>query len=192
MTALSGQVPGQMTPFLVYIATSLDGFIACPDGRLDWLPGATPDSPPAPVGEDHGYHVFMARVDTVVMGRGTFETVRDFSPWPYAGKRVIVLSRTLRGADLSEPVEVHPGPVEALAGSLQGARGVYVDGGQTIQAFLRAGLIDELIITRIPVLIGAGLPLFGTLDADVWLQHIETRTFPSGFVQSTYRLARSG
>ncbi|PNY80916.1 dihydrofolate reductase family protein [Deinococcus koreensis] len=177
-------------PFLVYIATSLDGFIARPGGELDWLPGAEPTSPPPPVGEDHGYDAFMARVDTMVIGRGTFDTARDFSPWPYAGKRVIVLSRTLDAATLSQPVEIHPGPVEVLARSLQGARGVYVDGGQTIQAFLRAGLIDELIVTRIPVLIGSGLPLFGALDADLWLQHIDTRTFPSGFVQSTYRPVR--
>lgn len=177
-------------PFLVYIATSLDGFIARPGGELDWLPG-TPDGPGLPA-EDHGYDAFMARVDTMVIGRGTFDAVRDFSPWPYAGKRVIVLSRTLDASTLSEPVEIHPGPVEALAQSLQGARGVYVDGGQTIQAFLRAGLIDELIITRIPVLIGTGLPLFGPLDADVRLEHIDTRSFPSGFVQSTYRPVRPG
>jgi dihydrofolate reductase len=178
------------TPFLVYIATSLDGFIARPGGELDWLPG-TEGGPPLPA-EDHGYDAFMARVDTLVIGRGTFEAVRGFTPWPYAGKRVIVLSRTLKRAELSEPVEVQSGPVKALAREVQGAQGVYVDGGQTIQSFLRAGLIDELILTRIPVLIGAGLPLFGVLDADIWLDHLGTRTFPSGFVQSTYRPVRSG
>ncbi|THF85050.1 dihydrofolate reductase [Deinococcus sp. KSM4-11] len=179
-----------MTAFLVYIAASVDGFIARPDGTLDWLPGAQPDSPPMPAGEDHGYDAFMARVDTVVMGRGTFDTVRDYRPWPYAGKRLIVLSRTLTAAglppDLHGQVEVHPGPVDGLAAALNGAQGVYVDGGQTLQAFLRAGLIDELTITRIPVLLGAGRPLFGVLDADVPLRHVRTQSFPSGFVQSTY------
>ena len=183
-----------MTTFLVYIAASVDGFIARPDGSLDWLPG-TPDGPPMP-SEDHGYDAFMARVDTVVMGRGTFDTVRDFVPWPYLGKRVVVLSRTLTAADLpahlTGHVEVHPGPVAALAGFLAAAQGVYVDGGQTIQAFLRAGRIDELIVTRIPVLLGQGRPLFGTLEADVPLRHVGTQSFPSGFVQSTYRPVHPG
>lgn len=179
-----------MTVFLAFIAASVDGFIARPDGSLDWLPGATPHSPPAPVGEDHGYAALMARVDTLVMGRGTFDTVRDFTPWPYAGTRVVVLSRTLHAHDLPASlaghVEVHPGPVEALARDLHGARGVYVDGGVTIQGFLRAGLLDELTVTRIPVLLGAGRPLFGVLDADVPLRHVRTAAFPSGFVQSSY------
>lgn len=176
-------------PFLVYIATSLDGYIARPGGELDWLPGATPDSPPSPPGEDmesYGYDAFMARIDTLVMGRGSFEAIRDLTPWPYAGKRVVVLSRTLRTQDVTEPAEVWNDSVGALAGHLAGARGVYVDGGQTIQSFLRLGLIDELILTRIPVLIGAGRPLFGALDADMWLRHVETRSFPGGFVQSVY------
>ncbi|GHF52285.1 dihydrofolate reductase [Deinococcus metalli] len=182
-------------PFLVYIAASVDGFIARPDGSLDWLPGAQQGSPPMPTGEDHGYEAFMARVDTVVMGRSTFDTVREYRPWPYAGKRLVVLSRTLTPADLPRDlagqVSVHPGPVDALAAALAGARGVYVDGGQTIQAFLRAGLLDELIVTRIPVLLGAGRPLFGALDADVLLRHVDTQAFPSGFVQSTYAPIRS-
>lgn len=179
-------------PFLVYIAVSLDGFIARPDGALDWLPGATPESPPWPPGEEtesYGYDAFMSRIDTLVMGRGSFDAVRGSSPWPYAGKRVIVLSRTLGPADMSEGAEVWNGTPEALAQHLAGSTGVYVDGGQTIQSFLRLGLIDELILTRIPVLIGAGRPLFGALDADVWLRHIETRSFAGGFVQSVYRRA---
>lgn len=181
--------------FLVFIATSLDGFIARSDGRLDWLPGADPDSPPMPA-EDHGYDTFMARIDALVMGRATFQKGLTFPQWPYGDKRVVVLSRTLRESDIPEGrrgnVTVHPGPVLELARQLegQGVRGVYVDGGQTIQSFLRAGLIDELIITRIPVLIGSGLPLFGVLDADFPLLHIETKVFEgSGFVQSVYRKA---
>lgn len=187
-----------MTSFRVFIATSLDGFIARPDGRLDWLPGATPDGVPMPAGEDHGFFAFMAGVEVVVMGRATFETVRAFRPWPYAGKRLIVLSRTLSAADIPEDlrgegVEVHPGPVEALADDLrgQGVGGVYVDGGQTIQAFLRAGLVEELILTRVPVLLGEGIPLFGPLGGDVWLEHLSSRAFPSGLVQDSYRVRRA-
>ncbi|WP_309570731.1 dihydrofolate reductase family protein [Deinococcus sp.] len=185
-----------MTEFRGYIAASVDGFIARVDGSLDWLPGATPDSPPGPVGEDHGYAAFMDGIDTLVMGRGTFDTVRDFTPWPYAGKRVVVLSHTLDTAALPPPlaglVEVHPGPVGALAATLRasGARGVYVDGGQTIQAFLRAGLLGELTVTRIPVLLGTGRPLFGVLDGDLLLRHVRTQAFPSGFVQSVYEPVR--
>ncbi|NTY01176.1 dihydrofolate reductase family protein [Deinococcus sp. JMULE3] len=187
-----------MTSFRVFIATSLDGFIARADGRLDWLPGAAPDGVPAPAGEDHGFGAFMAGTEVIVMGRATFDTVRDFSPWPYAGKRLVVLSRTLTAADIPEDlrregVEVHPGPVEALAAELreQGVGGVYVDGGQTVQAFLRAGLIEELILTRVPVLLGEGMALFGPLGGDVWLEHLGSRAFPSGLVQDAYRVRRA-
>ncbi|UBV42198.1 dihydrofolate reductase family protein [Deinococcus taeanensis] len=182
-----------MTRFRVFIATSLDGFIARLDGALNWLPGATPDGVPLPPGEDHGFGAFMAGVEVVVMGRGTFEAVRAFDPWPYAGRHLIVLSRTLGAADMPERLRAHvgirAGPVETLAGELRraGVGGVYVDGGQVIQAFLRAGLIDELIVTRVPVLLGQGRPLFGPLARDLWLEHVHTRAFPSGLVQSTYR-----
>ncbi|MBZ9714171.1 dihydrofolate reductase family protein [Deinococcus multiflagellatus] len=185
-----------MSAFHVFVATSLDGFIARADGRLDWLPGASPDGLPAPEGEDYGFDAFMADIDVVVMGRVTFETVQALEPWPYAGRRMVVLSRTLPEQAIPAPrradVTVHPGPLPALVDDLraQGVRGVYVDGGQTVQAFLRAGLIDRLIITRVPVLLGRGLPLFGDLPEDLWWDHLETRPFPSGLVQSHYRLRR--
>ncbi|PTA67089.1 dihydrofolate reductase family protein [Deinococcus arcticus] len=184
-----------MTSFHVFIATSLDGFIARPDGRLDWLPGALPDGPPAPEGEDYGFDAFMAEIDVVVMGRATFETVQALDPWPYSA-RMVVLSRTLTNeaipARLRPEVTVHPGPVDTLVAELraQGTGGVYVDGGQTVQAFLRAGLMDTLVITQVPVLLGTGLSLFGPLTQDVWFEHLETRSFPSGLVQSRYRARR--
>ncbi|WP_155298878.1 dihydrofolate reductase family protein [Deinococcus kurensis] len=187
-----------MTTFRVFIATSLDGFIARPDGRLDWLPGAAPDGVPAPAGEDHGFEAFLAGTEVIVMGRATFGAVRDFRPWPYAGRRLLVLSRTLTGADVPEAlraeVTVHPGPPEVLAAELraQGVGGVYVDGGQTVQAFLRAGLIGELVVTRVPVLLGQGRPLFGALASDVWWDHQGTRAFPSGLVQDRYRRRPAG
>ncbi|GGR63181.1 deaminase reductase [Deinococcus seoulensis] len=189
--ALAG---GARPEFRVFVAVSLDGLIARPDGRLDWLPGATPDSAPAPAGEDHGYAAFMAGVDTLLMGRETFGTVRDFPEWPYAGLRVVVLSRTLTAADLPPAlrgaVQVMAGTPEQVAEELGhlGARAVYVDGGQTVQAFLRAGLIDELTVTVVPVLLGRGRPLFGPLGADLPLKLVSARVFSgSGFVQSTYR-----
>lgn len=166
----------------VFVGVSVDGFIARPDGGLDWLP--------ADGGEPHGYTELMATVDALVIGRGTFETVLGFSEWPYGDKRVIVLSsRPLDLAALRDrPVEQAGGEPAEIVARLE-ARGVghiYVDGGITIQRFLRAGLIQRLIVTRVPVLIGQGIPLFGPLDADVRLRHVRTRDFPSGLVQSEY------
>ena len=172
----------------VFIATSLDGFIAREDGSLDWLMGATSSS------DDHGYGAFMASVDTLVMGRGTFDKVLTFGEWPYPNKRVVVLSETLKAlpAGLGEGIELHPGPIPALLEHLTatGAKSLYLDGGKLIQGFLREGRVDELTITRIPVLLGRGIALFGELARDVLLQHLRTTSFESGFVQSTYRVVR--
>jgi dihydrofolate reductase len=169
----------------VFIATSLDGFIARPNGDLDWLP--------ADGGEPHGYNEFIATVDAIVLGRKSFEKVLTFHPWPYGDKRVVVLSS--RPVDVSAAVG---GVVEQMAGTpaeivsqlaASGARHLYIDGGITIQRFLRAGLIQRLVITRVPVLIGDGVPLFGGLPRDMRLRHIATRHYPSGLVQSEYHTA---
>ena len=174
----------------VFIATSLDGFIARPDGALDWLP------PPPDEGDDFGYHAFMDQIDTLVMGRHTYEMVRGFSDWPYGSKRVVVL--TTAGVEipsaLTDRVEAWSGTPKEIAGRLtaQGSRHVYLDGGRTIQAFLRAGLVDEVILTRVPVLIGAGLPLFGALNGDVQMEHVETTAHENGLVQSRYRVLGAG
>jgi dihydrofolate reductase len=166
----------------VFIGTSLDGFIARADGDLDWLPEGG--------GEPHGYTEFMASVDALVIGRMTFEKVLTFGAWPYGEKRVVVLSS--RPVDLSA---AHGGVVEQMAGSpadivsriaAGGAQQLYVDGGITIQRFLRAGLVNRLIITRVPILIGEGIPLFGSLPRDIRLRHVATRHYPSGLVQSEY------
>ena len=176
----------------VFIATSLDGFIAREDGGLDWLP--QPDGG-AGGGEDHGYADFMASVDALVMGRKTFETVRSFGVWPYGSTRVVVLSTG--GPAVPEAIrpsgEVGGGAPAGLLRRLgaDGVRRVYVDGGQTIQRFLRAGLISDLVLTRVPVLPGSGIPLFGEVTEDVALEHVATRAFPNGLVQSRYRIARS-
>jgi dihydrofolate reductase len=169
----------------VFIGTSLDGFIARPNGDLDFLPEGG--------GEPHGYNEFIATIDALVIGRKTFETVLAFPAWPYGDKRVVVLSS--RPVDLSA---VRGGIVEQMAGSpadivaklaATGAHHLYVDGGITIQNFLRAGLIQRLIITRVPVLIGDGIPLFGALPRDVRLLHIATQHYPSGLVKSEYEVA---
>jgi len=167
----------------VFIGTSLDGFIARANGELDFLPPGG--------GEPHGYEEFMATVDTLVIGRKTFETVLAYPTWPYGDKRVVVLSSRL--VDFSG---VRGGVVEQMAGSpaeivaqlaTSGAMHLYVDGGVTIQRFLRAGLIQRLTITRVPVLIGEGIPLFGALPQDIRLRHVATRHYPSGLVSSEYQ-----
>ena len=164
----------------VFIATSVDGFIARPNGAIDWLPHAP---------EDHGYSEFFDSVDALVMGRGTFETVLGFGQWPYQKRVVVLSSRPLdlsvaRGAPLDQ-MSGEPADVVARL-TEQGVQHIYVDGGVTIQRFLRAGLIQRLIITRIPVLIGTGIPLFGELTEDVQLQQVATRAYPSGLVQTEY------
>lgn len=164
----------------VFIGTSLDGFIARENGDLEWLTGTDLEM------GDTGYDEFFASVDAMVIGRNTYETIAAFEEWPYGGKRVLVLSRTL--AQVEGPqTSVHHDLDEVLAVlDAEGAKAVYVDGGKTIQEFLRRGLIGEITISRAPVLIGSGIPLFGPLDADVHLVHKRTRELGAGFVQSTY------
>ena len=173
----------------VFIATSLDGFIARANGDLDWLTGAES----APTEQDYGYQDFTDTVDTIVMGRNTFELTSTFATWPYSGKKVVVLSSRSSAVPphLVDDVEWLSLPPQHLVERLaaQGATHLYVDGGKTIQGFLNAGLINELIITRSPILIGTGIPLFGPLNPRYELRHIATRQFENGFVQSRYRIA---
>ena len=164
----------------VFVGMSLDGYIARPDGAFDFLP----DDP-----EPHGYEEFFASVDALLMGRKTYETALGFGGWPYGKKPVFVLSsRPLPPVPAGAVIEHVSGtPQEVMAQlAARGIGHVYVDGGQTVQQFLRAGLIDRITVTRVPVLIGAGIPIFGALDGDVRLQHVATRHYPSGLVQSEY------
>lgn len=179
----------------VYIAVSLDGFIARRDGSLDWLPqpgdASTGDGGP---GEDYGYAAFMASVDALVMGRGTYDFVRTVEPWPYAKPVVVLSSGPLEiPTHLAERVTWMSGTPQEIVQALaaRGAQHLYIDGGKTIQRFLADGRIDELVITRIPVLIGDGLPLFGPLPHDVPLRHETTQSFPDGLVQSRYTVLTS-
>ena len=178
----------------VFIATSLDGFIARPDGDIEWLtdPPTGIEHAPATAGgtAPPDYPEFMAGIDHLVVGRATYEKVLGFGGWAYEGQNVIVLSRTLPH-DHDERITVARDVDEAV-GLLdeRGAAGVYVDGGQVVQSFLRADLIDELTIARAPVLIGSGLPLFGTLDHDIRLSLRGTATSTSGMTHATYTVLR--
>jgi dihydrofolate reductase len=165
----------------VFIGTSLDGFIARANGNLDFLPPGG--------GEPHGYDEFIATVDALVIGRKTFETVLTFGTWPYGKKPVFVLSTTpLAPAPAGAVVEHMSGtPAEVVSRlDARGVRHIYVDGGVTIQRFLQTGLIQRLVVTRVPVLIGNGIPLFGAVPHDILLKHIATRQYASGLVQSEY------
>ncbi len=174
----------------VFIGISQDGFIARPDGDIDWLTHERYIVP----GDDFGYSAFFDTVDTVVMGRTTFEQVLAFGEWHYGETPMIVLSHqpNLVPDHLRHKVTVMAGsPAEVLRHvSERGGKRIYTDGGQVIQQFLRDGLVNELIISRMPVLIGQGIPLFGFLPHDVHLQHIETKSFSTGVVQSRYLVER--
>jgi len=171
----------------VYCGTSLDGFIARPDGDIGWLVRFADDDAVA------AYNEFTARVDVMVIGRGTFEKVLEFDAWPY-DKPVYLLSRTLeRPPDgFEDKVSiVRLKPADLLAHLYEaGFRSAYIDGGKVVQSFLAEDLIDELIVAKVPVLIGEGIPLFGSLASDIEFEHRETRICSNGLVRSYY--ARRG
>lgn len=169
----------------VFVGVSLDGFLARPNGEYDFL-----HIEPA---EPNGYDEFMATVDSIVIGRNTFEVVLKLPQWPYGDRRVVVLShRPLELAQVAGRVQQMSGDpaevVRELAGA--GAQHVYVDGGITVQEFLRRGHIHRLTINRYPVLIGDGIPLFGSLPRDVRLRHLGTRQFRNGGLASEYEVIR--
>jgi dihydrofolate reductase len=170
----------------VFVGTSLDGFIAREDGSFDFLPQGG--------GEEHGYAKFFASVQALLLGRKTYETALGFKRWPYGKKPVFVLSsRPLAPAPRGARVEHLSGSPEGVWTVLEsrGIEHVYVDGGATIQAFLNAGLIQHLTITRVPVLIGRGISLFGPTMRDIPLEHVRTRSYASGLVTSEYEAIRA-
>jgi dihydrofolate reductase len=172
-----------MMKLSVFVGTSLDGFIARRNGDYDFLP--------ADGGEPHGYDEFIASVDTILIGRKTFEVVLKLPNWPYGDKRVVVLShRALDFSGITGRVEQMSGDPAQIAQKLAatGAEHVYVDGGITVQEFLRAGHIHHLTVTRVPVLIGEGIPLFGSVPRDIKLRHIGTRQYSTGLVTSEYEV----
>ena len=168
----------------VFVGTSLDGFIARLDGSFDFLLAGE--------GEPHGYEEFMATVDAVVLGRNTYDVVLGLAAWPYGKTPVFVLTtRPLGPPPPGTPVERLSGPLHGVVADLE-SRGfghIYIDGGNTIQQFLAAGLVHRIIVTRVPVLIGSGIALFGVVPYDIRLSHLATRQFPNGLVQSEYLVA---
>ncbi|NDH67436.1 MAG: dihydrofolate reductase [Gammaproteobacteria bacterium] len=172
----------------VFIAISLDGFIAREDGSIDWLMKA---NELAPEGEDGGYHDFIAGVDAIIMGRHSFDMVKTFDPWPYKLPVIVLSSQKLDIPDdlKDKVVSSSETPTELKKRlSIQGMRHLYIDGGITIQRFLNEGCADELIITIIPILLGRGRRLFGDLSQDIHLQLINSRVLRGGFTQIHYQV----
>lgn len=173
----------------VYIAASVDGFIARPDGDIEWL--HKPEYSQSTF-DGLGYEDFITTVDTIVMGRNTFQKVLSFGEWPYKETPVVVLSNRPLAIppQLRGKVRGDSGRPDDIVARLQaeGKRHLYIDGGITIQRFLQAGLIHEVTITLIPVLLGGGIPLFGSFGNEVSLQLIAASTSGNGFVQIRYAI----
>jgi dihydrofolate reductase len=175
-------------PGIVYIATSLDGYIARKNGNLDWLMER-----PNPENSDYGFSEFMERIDGILMGRNTFETIVAFGQWPYT-KPVFVLSSKLNRVpdDYLEKASIVSGDPKEIIQDLKnkGIEKLYIDGGKTIQSFLKQDLIDELIITRVPIILGSGIPLFTDMDQEMKFRLKDTEILNEDLVKSTYTRIR--
>ena len=175
---------GGMLTFHAFMGCSLDGYIAGPNGELDWLT----------VFDATGYDTFFSSVDALAMGRATYDVMREIGPDFYRGVPMHVLSTTLPPGphpDMGRSkVTVHP-DIPSLQSALEdvGAKRVYADGGKTVQGFLAAGLLSDLTVTRVPVLLGRGIPLFGPVPAPVQARLVESHATNDGAVQSVYEFS---
>lgn len=166
----------------IYIAMSIDGYIARKDGGLDWLEyGHTGH-------EDYGFKKFISNIDALVLGRNTYEVVSNFDRWPYEDKRVVVLSRNLK--EVRKEAELFRGQLRDLVSKLysDGIKHVWVDGGITVSGFLEAGLVDDITVSVIAMILGSGIPLFSTMDKEHKCRLLSTQSYPSGLVQLKYEV----
>ncbi len=183
--------------FSVYIAISVDGFIARTDGSVDWLHAYGNQEAEMGDDADMGFNNFIESIDCMIMGRGCMEAISGFnlSPeqWPYRDARVIVLSKTLPEPpeNLKDHVEMFSGDVSELVENLEreGYQHAYVDGGKTIQSFLNLKLITDMSLTQIPVLLGEGIPLFGKTNQDIRLEKTKAKVFLNDLVQIHYEVS---
>ena len=181
----------------VFIATSVDGFIAKEDGSVDWL--HTAGNADADMGDyaDMGFNKFIESVDCLIMGRGCMDTISSLDltsdQWPYRDARVIVLSNTRKQPpdNLKDRVEMYSGDLRELVANLEseGFSHAYIDGGKTIQSFLDLKLIDEMILTHAPVILGGGIPLFGKTTQDIELKNAHAQAYPNEFAQLKYAVS---
>lgn len=166
----------------VFLGLSVDGRIARPDGDLEWLTSR------GEAAGDAGFTPFLESVDSLVMGRRTYEAIASYEDWPYLDRPIHVISTTL-APDADSRITVHRSPESAIdALQRDGRRRVYADGGETIRWFLATKLVDEITLSYVPVLIGDGPSLFGPLGGDVDLEHVRTEVLDGGMVQTTYRV----
>ncbi len=174
-----------MPKVTLYIATSLDGYIARSDGGIDWL--SMVEAP----GEDYGYADFYASVDAIALGSKTYELALSFEEWPYSSKPAFVFTQRSLPCDRDDVILV-TNPVETVLADLdtQGFQHLWlVGGGALVNSFLQQDLIDEYIISTIPVILGGGIPLFPPPSPQVKLQTVSAKQYPSGLLQSHYRSA---
>ena len=180
----------------VYIATSADGYIASPDGGVDWLHSAGKKDADMSINPDMGFAKFINSIDCMIMGRKCMEVISSFDlsaeQWPYGDIKIYALSNSLTEppTNLAGKVEMYAGDIQALVNLLseQGLKHAYIDGGATITSFINLKLINEMTITQAPVLLGAGIPLFGKLNHSVKLENAESVTFPNDFIQVKYQV----
>ncbi len=183
----------------VYIATSVDGFIAREDGSIDWLESSGKQDAEMGENADMGFDDYISSVDCLIMGRNTMEIISSFhltpDQWPYRDTRIIALSNTVKEPpeNLKDKVEMYTGDLRELIAKLEreGCKHAYIDGGKTIQTFLNLKLINEMTITLIPILLGQGKPLFGQTTQDIKLEEADAITFPNDFVQVNYKVRYS-
>lgn len=170
----------------IYIAASIDGYIARTDGSLDWLDRV--NSP----GEDYGFQGFFDSFDALILGRKTYETVMSVNEWPYKNKRVIVLSRTL--GSVHRDASLFKGDIHELVSMLhaEGIRHIWVDGGVTMSQFLSSMLVDQLILSVIPIILGSGTPLFNAVKQELPCRLLSTKSYQSGLVQLQYAVDQTG
>jgi len=173
----------------VFIAASVDGFIARLDNSLDWL-----ENPRTRPGQDYGYQQFIQSIDAFLMGRGTFDVIRKLKDWSAPKLPTFILThRPLRlpAGKFSHVERIQGAPAEVYRElESRGFQHIYVDGGQVISAFLSASLIDEMIFTRIPILLGRGIPLFSGLDYEIKLELLSAIDFSDGFTQNKFRVLK--
>lgn len=167
----------------VFIATSLDGYIAKQNDELDWLENVNSQG----CDEDYGFKEFLSSIDTLVMGRGTYKIASKVEDWPYKGKRVVVLSKKLK--EVRNDAELYSGDITAIIQKLyeEGSKHIYVDGGITISQFINAGYIDQMILTIVPVILGQGICLYKDIFNESWYQLLSTQSYPNGLVQLRYQ-----
>lgn len=179
-----------------FIATSVDGFIARPDGNVDWLHSSGNQDVEMGNQADMGFYDYLSEVDCLIMGRKTMEVIANMNlsddQWPYGDMKIVVLSSSITEipASVRSNAMVFSGELKDLISMLkeEGLKHAYIDGGSTIQQFIREGLMSEMTIARVPILLGEGIPLFTTLGREVSLKDAETTAYPNDFVQVKYKL----